>query len=113
MIGLQFSDHLIISCYCYFDSIIQPVPFWDLFHFIFHLTFPLIVFEIIFTKDDIFNWYYQDVAFPLLAYLTWLPQDFFLVKCLLNILDIILQAMNALQELGRYWKEVVGKYMKE
>ena len=33
------------------------------------------------------------VAFLLLAYVTWLPQDFFVVKCL-NISDIIVQAMN-------------------
>ena len=59
---------------------------------------------IIFMKDDTFNWCYKDVALPLLVYVAWLPQDFFLVKSLLNISGIIVQAMNALQEVDRYWK---------
>ena len=25
----HFNDHLIISCNCYFDGIIQPITFWD------------------------------------------------------------------------------------
>ena len=69
--------------------------------------------EIIFTKDDIFNLCYQAVAFPLLACVTGLPLGFSLVNCLLNISDIILQAMNVLLGMDSYWKEVVGEYMKE
>ena len=69
--------------------------------------------EIIFTKDDIFNLCYQAVAFPLLACVTGLPLGFSLVNCLLNILDILKQAMNGLQGMNRYWKEVVFKFMKE
>ena len=57
--------------------------------------------EIILTKDDIFNWCYQVVAFPLLTCVTGLPQDFSLVNCLINISDIIVQAMNALH--GMEW----------
>ena len=57
----------------------------------------------------IFNWCYQVVAFPLLACVTGLSQDFSLVKCLLNISDIIVQALNALQGMDINWKEVVGK----
>ena len=38
---------------------------------------------------------------------------FFLVDCLLNISDILIQAMNALQVMDSYWKEVVCEYMKE
>ena len=60
-----------------------------------------------------FNWCYQAVAFPLLACVTEFPQDFSLVNCLLNISDIIVQAMNALHGMDSYWKEVVGEYMKE
>ena len=48
-----------------------------------------------------------------LTYVTWLPQDFSLGNCLLNISEIIVQAMNALHGMDRYWKEVVGDYTKE
>ena len=54
-----------------------------------------------------------DVACPLLACVTGLPLDLSLVNCLLNISDIIVQAMNALLGMDSYWKEVVGEYMKE
>ena len=53
----HFKDHLIISYNHYFHVIIEQVPLWDIpfllsllkaiyyvFHFMFHLTFPLIVF---------------------------------------------------------------------
>ena len=60
-----------------------------------------------------FHWPYQVVAFLLLAYVTWLAQDLPLVKCLLNISDIIVQAMNALHGMDSYWKEVVVEYMEE
>ena len=36
-----------------------------------------------------------------------------LAKCLLNISDIFVQAMNALRGVDSYCKEVVGEYMKE
>ena len=42
-------------------------------------------------------------------YVTWLLQDLPLIKCLLNILDITVQAMNALHGVDSYWKEVVGE----
>ena len=46
-------------------------------------------------------------------YVTWLSQDLPLVKCLLNISDIIEKAMNALHGVDSNWKEVVGEYTKE
>ena len=32
-----------------------------------------------------------------------------MVQCILNILNIIVQAMNALPGMDRYWKEVLGE----
>ena len=56
---------------------------------------------------------HEPMLYEALRVIAGLPQDFSLVNCLLNISDILLKAMNALQGIDSYWNEVVGEYMKE